>query len=131
MFQFPYSTYKVTWITDQDESHSHYLLLSMGTDGKALIWDHVKASKELKLLHGFKFLTESIPRSLRISKAKGDVAIGGMLYIPHTLITLCRGGSFVHTALQAPVCHSRTRTRTCLLWEQRMGASSNVQCKQL
>ena len=68
---------QVTWIMDQDESHSHYLLLSVGTDGKVLIWDYVEKSKELRLVQGYSFLTESIPRSLRISKAKGDTAIGG------------------------------------------------------
>ena len=62
---------------DQEESHSHYLLLSIGTDGKVLVWDYLEAHKELKLLRGYSFLTSSIPRSLRISKAKGDAAIGG------------------------------------------------------
>ena len=63
---------------DRENSHSHYLLLSVGTDGKVLIWDHPKGQKELKLVYGFSFLTESIPRSLRISKAKGNAVIGGM-----------------------------------------------------
>ena len=67
---------------DQEESHSHFLLFSVGTDGKVLIWDYLEARKELKLLHGFSFLTESIPRSLRISKAKGNTAIGGMILQP-------------------------------------------------
>ena len=62
---------------DQEESHYHFLLLSVGTDGKVLIWDYLEAKKELKLIRGFSFLTESIPRSLRISRAKGDAAIGG------------------------------------------------------
>lgn len=68
---------QVTWIADHEESRSHFLLLSIGTDGKVLIWDYLEARRELKLLRGFSFLTESIPRSLRISKAKGDAAIGG------------------------------------------------------
>ena len=72
---------------DQEASHSHYLLLSVGTDGKVLVWDYVKGQRELKLVYGFSFLTESIPRSLRISKAKGDTAIGGTSLT--LLIELC------------------------------------------
>ena len=68
---------QVTWILDQEDTHSRYLLLSVGTDGKVLIWEHLEAHKELKLLCGFRFLTDSIPRSHRISKAKGDATIGG------------------------------------------------------
>ena len=78
----------------------------MGTDGKALIWDHVKASKELKLLCGFKFLTESIPRSLRISKAKGDVAIGGM----------CKSSILLKHSVEgvAMLCCTHCTAGTCL-----------------
>lgn len=67
----------MTWIADEEVSHSHFMLLSTGTDGKVLIWDYLEAKRELNLLRGFSLLTESIPRSLRISRAKGDVAIGG------------------------------------------------------
>ena len=54
----------------------------------------------LKLLCGFSFLTESIPRSLRISKVKGNAAIGGKyIIIIATPILHCSYNIYVGTYL--------------------------------
>lgn len=65
------------WILDQENRKHRYLLLSLGNDGKVLIWDLVPGQKELKIVRGLRLLTESVPRSIRVSKAKGNVEIGG------------------------------------------------------
>ncbi len=69
----------MTWILDQTDRRQRYLLLSMGNDGKILIWELLPGKKDLKLFQGFRLLTESVPRSMRISKAKGSAEIGGEL----------------------------------------------------
>ena len=51
--------------------------MSAGGDGKILIWRLSQSSKSLKLLSAFVVPTDSIPRSLRVSKARGDSMIGG------------------------------------------------------
>lgn len=42
-----------------------------------LIWELLSGQKELRLLKGFRLLTESVPRSLRVGKAKGGGEVGG------------------------------------------------------
>lgn len=63
------------WVPYEEDQKQRYLLLSLGNDGKVLLWKWTAA--ELQLVNGFRLLTESIPRSLRISKAKGDDPMGG------------------------------------------------------
>lgn len=52
--------------------------MSLGNDGKVFVWELVSGRKELTIIKGFRLLTESIPRSVRISKAKGNTAVGGI-----------------------------------------------------
>ena len=68
---------KVCWVLDVEERRRRYLLLSLGNDGKVLIWELVGGQRELRLLQGLQLLTESVPRGVRISRAKGDAEIGG------------------------------------------------------
>ena len=44
-----------------------------------LIWELLSGQKELRLLKGFRLLTENVPRSLRVGKAKGGGEVGGRL----------------------------------------------------
>ena len=71
----------MTWFLDQESRQARHLLLSLGNDGKVLLWEHVVGQRELRLLRGYRLLTESIPRSLRVSKAKGEDEIGGGLVV--------------------------------------------------
>eukprot|EP00731_Ephydatia_muelleri_P020500 Em0013g227a len=66
---------KVCWVPCEEDQKQRHLLLSLGNDGKVLLWKWVAA--ELQLVNGFRLLTESVPRSLRVSKAKGDDPMGG------------------------------------------------------
>ena len=52
-------------------------MFSLGNDCKVLIWELLSGQKELRLLKGFRLLTESVPRSLRVGKAKGGGEVGG------------------------------------------------------
>lgn len=73
----------MTWILSEEDRRHHHLLLSLGNDGKVLVWDHEPGNKELKIVKGFRLLTESVPRSVRISRAKGSAEIGGNIFIIH------------------------------------------------
>ena len=68
---------KVTWILDQEDRRHRFLLMSLGNDGKIFILELVSGQKELKPLRALRLLTGSVPRSVRISKAKGDSEMGG------------------------------------------------------
>ena len=69
---------KLSWILDLEDRRRHrYLLLSLGNEGKVLIWECQPGQKELKLLKGFRLLTENVPRSLRVGKAKSGGQVGG------------------------------------------------------
>ena len=52
-------------------------ILSISGDGKVLVWQMSAGSHDLKLVSGFLLQTDSVPRSLRLSKARGDAEIGG------------------------------------------------------
>ena len=67
----------MTWVLDEEGRHHRHLLLSLGNDGKLLMWEVVSGQRELRPVKAMRLLTESVPRSIRISKAKGDVGIGG------------------------------------------------------
>ena len=69
---------KLSWILDLEDRRRHrYLLLSLGNEGKVLIWECQPGQKELKLLKGFRLLTENVPRSLRVGRAKSGGQVGG------------------------------------------------------
>ena len=71
---------KLSWILDLEDRRRHrYLLLSLGNEGKVLIWECQPGQKELKLLKGFRLLTENVPRSLRVGRAKSGGQVGGKL----------------------------------------------------
>ena len=45
-----------------------------------LVWQMTPGSHDLKLVSGFILQTESVPRSMRLSKARGDAEMGGNKY---------------------------------------------------
>ena len=61
----------------QISDFSSFQILSISGDGKVLVWQMSPGSHDLKLVSGFILQTESVPRSMRLSKARGDVEIGG------------------------------------------------------
>lgn len=69
----------MTWVLDEEDRKHRHLLLSLGNDGLILVWELVPDQRQLRLVRGLRLLTGSIPRSIRISKAKGNVEIGGGL----------------------------------------------------
>lgn len=69
---------QLSWILDLEDRRRHrYLLLSLGNEGKVLIWECQPGQRELKLLKGFRLLTENVPRSLRVGRAKSGGQVGG------------------------------------------------------
>lgn len=52
-------------------------ILSISGDGKVLVWQMTPGSRDLKLVGGFILQTDSVPRSMRLSKARGDAEMGG------------------------------------------------------
>lgn len=75
---FSSSNLQLSWILDLEDRRRHrYLLLSLGNEGKVLIWECQPGQRELKLLKGFRLLTENVPRSLRVGRAKSGGQVGG------------------------------------------------------
>lgn len=61
-------------------SFYHEQILSTSGDGKVLLWQPPsQGSPDLKLVGGYLLQTGAVPRSMRVSKAKGDAEMGGML----------------------------------------------------
>ena len=55
-------------------------ILSISGDGKILVWQMSPGSHDLKLVSGFLLQTDSVPRSMRLSKARGDTEMGGNVF---------------------------------------------------
>lgn len=56
---------KLHWITDPDSKGQKYHLVSVGCDGRILIWQLYQHQQAMKLVDGFVLLTESLPRQLK------------------------------------------------------------------
>lgn len=67
---------KVLWTLDPSSKANKYQVLSNSGDGKLLVWQMLSGSRDLKLVSGFILQTESVPRSMRLSKARGDAEMG-------------------------------------------------------
>lgn len=67
---------KVLWTLDSSSKATKYQILSISGDGKVLIWQMTPGSRDLKLVSGFILQTDSVPRSMRLSKARGDAEMG-------------------------------------------------------
>lgn len=67
---------KVLWTMDPSSKASKYQVISISGDGKVLVWQMSPGSRDLKLVSGFILQTDSVPRSMRLSKARGDAEIG-------------------------------------------------------
>ncbi|XP_015768459.1 PREDICTED: WD repeat-containing protein 34-like, partial [Acropora digitifera] len=66
----------VLWTMDPSSKASKYQVISISGDGKVLVWQMSSGSRDLKLVSGFILQTDSVPRSMRLSKARGDAEIG-------------------------------------------------------
>ncbi|XP_015765490.1 PREDICTED: WD repeat-containing protein 34-like [Acropora digitifera] len=66
----------VLWTMDPSSKASKYQVISISGDGKVLVWQMSPGSRDLKLVSGFILQTDSVPRSMRLSKARGDAEIG-------------------------------------------------------
>lgn len=67
---------KVLWTLDSSSKGTKYQILSISGDGKVLVWQMTPGSRDLKLVGGFILQTDSVPRSMRLSKARGDAEMG-------------------------------------------------------
>ncbi|NXP89470.1 WDR34 protein, partial [Passerina amoena] len=67
--------YQVHWLPDT-KHRNHARLLSVGTDGKILVWREERDGR-LALAEGFAIVAQQIPRSTRLKKvAWGEAAVG-------------------------------------------------------
>ncbi|EDO43231.1 predicted protein [Nematostella vectensis] len=68
---------KIMWLLDPDSKGKKYQILSASGDGKVLLWQVPPIeSQDLRLVGGYILQTGAVPRSLRTSKAKGDMEMG-------------------------------------------------------
>lgn len=71
---------QLEWISLEESKDYH--LLSLGNDGKILLWKwgsmgKQKQSSELELVQGFSLKSASIPRNLRVAKVNTTSELGG------------------------------------------------------
>lgn len=86
-------------LSDNDNVTVHFMtfpcsqILSISGDGKVLVWQMSPGSHDLKLVSGFLLQTDSVPRSMRLSKARGDAEMGGnvfsCLFHVHLVVCFC------------------------------------------
>ncbi len=69
---------QLSWVVDEESRERRHLLLSLGNDGKVLVWTW-EGNGGVRVVRACRLLTESIPRSIRVSKAKGSTEVGGEL----------------------------------------------------
>ena len=77
----------MSWLPDTDDrSGRSHLILSLGNDGKLLLWkwthDNKKGerdyhSKQLQLIKGFSLQSMSIPQNIRVAKGNIKSYLGG------------------------------------------------------
>ncbi len=74
----------MSWLPDTDDrSGRNHLIISLGNDGKLLLWkwthDNKKDHdiKQLELLKGFSLKSMSIPQNIRVAKGNVKSYLGG------------------------------------------------------
>jgi WD40 repeat protein len=69
----------VCWVVSPQEERQHqpYRLLSLGSDGLLLVWRCPRQGSQLTPVLGYRLLAESVPRNLRVGRARGDSVMGG------------------------------------------------------
>ena len=72
-----------------------------------LVWQMSPGSRDLKLVSGFILQTDSVPRSMRLSKARGDAEIGGMLHLRTFALIVCAQAFCAGNA--TVICHASLR----------------------
>ena len=56
---------------------SYIQLLSLGTDGKVLLWTIIKQGKLLQVTQGFRIVSNAVSHSIRNPRATKSTKIGG------------------------------------------------------
>ena len=71
---------QVCWVAAPQEERGQrsHRVLSLGSDGLLLVWRWPKQSRQLTVVAGYRLTAESVPRSLRAGRARGDTTMGGM-----------------------------------------------------
>ncbi|XP_041371000.1 cytoplasmic dynein 2 intermediate chain 2-like [Gigantopelta aegis] len=67
---------KVQWLLDPDSKTKRYNIISIGGDGKILIWSMNKKKQKLKLIEGFVLMAQSLPRSMKVRGVRSDKEVG-------------------------------------------------------
>ncbi|XP_076461827.1 cytoplasmic dynein 2 intermediate chain 2-like [Babylonia areolata] len=67
---------RVHWIKDTSSKKKRYNVVSIGGDGKILVWKVDPKRFRLKLLDGFVVMAQSLPRGMKVRGVRGDKEIG-------------------------------------------------------
>ena len=67
---------KITWLNSV--SLRKHELVSVGCDGRILLWEFNQLRKELKIMKKFLLQSDNIPRSLRLGMTRSDIKLGIM-----------------------------------------------------
>lgn len=67
---------RVHWLQDSSSKKKRYNVVSIGSDGKILVWKVDPKKGKLKLITGFVVMAQSLPRSMKVRGVRGDKEIG-------------------------------------------------------
>nr|KAG5692283.1 hypothetical protein BaRGS_007191 [Batillaria attramentaria] len=67
---------RVHWLRDASSKKKRYNVVSIGGDGKILVWKVDQKKGKLKLIEGFVVMAQSLPRSMKVRGVRGDKEIG-------------------------------------------------------
>ena len=73
---------QLCWVCAPQEERQQqpHRLLSLASDGLLLVWRWVKQQRQLTVVAGYRLTAESVPRSLRAGRVRGDTPLGGTVH---------------------------------------------------
>ena len=82
---------KVVWVPDPDQRKLQYNVLSLGSDGKVLIWQQDKEVKnhQLLLIQRYQLFSSSISRSIGVSDVMTAPSVGGKCICVCVFVYVC------------------------------------------
>jgi len=82
---------KVNWMPDDSGTRFKHKLMSISSDGKILIWEFNKLTKELKLQSGFIIQASSLPQSEMRIRNDTELGVSCLSFMPHDMNTFLLG----------------------------------------
>jgi len=74
---------KVTWMKEESGARFKHKLMSISTDGKALLWEYNQLKKELQLMNGFILQSSCLPRTNMSIRGDAELGVSCLTFSRH------------------------------------------------